>query len=174
MNYTLYLKVHVLNTISEYSENLYFEYNLWKIFLYGFTIKPSKCLCRWQSCFKSFALKCEVETDRFECSPKTSISTTACMSVDMIQLECSPKTVISTPTRVNVDMSHLEGVEVEIALGGFTKQSISLLISWCFLSLCYISLGVAENKYQCYYIALKPWALGGTMCVFVSAVPVEL
>ena len=51
------------------------------------------------------------------------------MSVDMIQLECSPKTVISTPTRVSVDMSHLEGVEVEIALYGFTKQSISLLIS---------------------------------------------
>ena len=60
-------------------------------------------------------------------------------------IECSPKTVISTPARVSVDMNHLEGVEVEIALCGFIKQSISLLISWCFLSLCYISLGVTEN-----------------------------
>ena len=127
MNYTLYLEVHVLNTISEYSENLHFEYHLWKIFLYGFTIKPGKCLCRWQSCFKSFAWKCEVETDRFECSPKTAISTTACMSIDMIQLECSPKTVISTPARVSVDMSHLEGVEVEIALCGFLMLFVTLL-----------------------------------------------
>ena len=58
----------------------------------------------------------------------------------MIQLECSPKTVISTPACVSVDMSHLEGVEVGIALCGFTKQSISLFdFLMLFVTLLYFS-----------------------------------